>query len=150
MFVTNLEVFGHLVNNEHYNINLVRPDYYQMMYNKEDWEKRYISPLYWKALQDPDQKNYKQPCPDVFWFPIGTEQFCDDMVAIMEGFGKWSDGTNTDERLQGGYEAVPTRDIHMNQVGLERQWLNFLKDYIRPLQEKIFIGYYHDVSSFIL
>jgi len=48
--------------------------------------------------------------------------------------------------LNGGYENVPTRDIHMNQVGLEQQWLYFLQQYIRPIQEKIFIGYFHDVS----
>lgn len=51
-----------------------------------------------------------------------------------------------DERLAGGYENVPTRDIHMNQVGLEKQWLYFLREYIRPVQEKVFIGYHHDVS----
>uniref|UniRef100_A0A336MPH5 procollagen-lysine 5-dioxygenase n=1 Tax=Culicoides sonorensis TaxID=179676 RepID=A0A336MPH5_CULSO len=144
MFVTNLEIFGHLIDNEHYDTTLARPDYYQMLYNRKDWEQRYISPLYYEALADNEKKIYKEPCPDVFWFPIATEKFCDDMVAIMENFGKWSDGSNNDERLQGGYEAVPTRDIHMNQVGLNNQWLAFLKDYIRPLQEKIFTGYYHD------
>lgn len=51
-----------------------------------------------------------------------------------------------DERLTGGYENVPTRDIHMNQVALEQQWLFFLREYIRPVQEKVFIGYIHDVS----
>ena len=34
----------------------------------------------------------------------------------MEHFGKWSTGGNQDKRLDGGYENVPTRDIHMNQV----------------------------------
>ena len=34
----------------------------------------------------------------------------------MEHHGKWSSGKNEDERLDGGYENVPTRDIHMNQV----------------------------------
>ncbi|KPJ21585.1 Procollagen-lysine,2-oxoglutarate 5-dioxygenase [Papilio machaon] len=52
-----------------------------------------------------------------------------------------------DKRLEGGYEAVPTRDIHMNQVGLERQWLHILKEYVRPLQEMVFTGYYHNVSD---
>lgn len=64
----------------------------------------------------------------------------------MEHFGKWSEGKNTDPRLQGGYESVPTRDIHMNQIGYEQHWLYFLRQYITPIQEKIFIGYYHDVS----
>lgn len=53
-----------------------------------------------------------------------------------------------DERLAGGYENVPTRDIHMNQVDYERHWLHFLQQYVRPLQERVFIGYFHDVSSF--
>ena len=34
----------------------------------------------------------------------------------MEHFGQWSGGNNYDERISGGYENVPTRDIHMNQV----------------------------------
>lgn len=63
---------------------------------------------------------------------------------MMENYGKWSDGNNHDSRLEGGYEAVPTRDIHMNQVGWERHWLYFLQKFVRPLQEKIFVGYLHD------
>lgn len=35
-----------------------------------------------------------KPCPDVFWFPILTEQFCQEFIEIMENFGQWSDGTN--------------------------------------------------------
>lgn len=63
---------------------------------------------------------------------------------MMESFGQWSSGSNNDDRLTGGYEAVPTRDIHMNQVGFEPHWLNFLQKYVRPFQEKVFLGYYHD------
>ena len=53
-----------------------------------------------------------------------------------------------DPRLEGGYENVPTRDIHMRQVGMDRQWLAFLRDYVRPLQERVFTGYVHYVSLF--
>ena len=59
---------------------------------------------------------------------------------------------------------MPTVDIHMNQVslalskdycpfiyfvnqiGFERQWLKFVKDYIGPVQLKVFPGYYTEVS----
>ena len=51
-----------------------------------------------------------------------------------------------DERLATGYENVPTRDIHMNQVGMEPLWMFVLRHYIRPVQLKLFIGYNHDVS----
>ena len=50
-----------------------------------------------------------------------------------------------DGRLQGGYENVPTRDIHMNQIGFEGEWLHFLDTYVRPLQEGVFVGYLHSV-----
>ena len=52
-----------------------------------------------------------------------------------------------DGRLQGGYENVPTRDIHMNQVGFEAEWLHFLNTYVRPLQEGVFVGYLHSVRK---
>uniref|UniRef100_A0A672KT12 Procollagen-lysine, 2-oxoglutarate 5-dioxygenase 3 n=1 Tax=Sinocyclocheilus grahami TaxID=75366 RepID=A0A672KT12_SINGR len=47
-----------------------------------------------------------------------------------------------DERLSGGYENVPTVDIHMNQIQYEKEWLKFLKDYIVPVTEKLYPGYY--------
>jgi hypothetical protein len=52
-----------------------------------------------------------------------------------------------DPRLDGGYENVPTRDIHMKQVGLEAHWLEVLRLYVRPLQELVFTGYFHDVCA---
>ncbi len=57
-----------------------------------------------------------------------------------------SPGLAQDARLQGGYENVPTRDIHMNQIGYEAEWLHFLNAYVRPLQENVFIGYFHNVG----
>jgi len=53
--------------------------------------------------------------------------------------------TNQDSRLQGGYENVPTRDIHMTQIDYDGHWLHFLNTYVRPLQEKVFTGYFHIV-----
>ena len=52
-----------------------------------------------------------------------------------------------DTRIEGGYENVPTRDIHMKQVDYEEQWLHFLNTYVRPLQEKVFTGYFSDVGK---
>ena len=52
-----------------------------------------------------------------------------------------------DERLAGGYENVPTVDIHMNQLELEQAWLRILRDYISPLANKIYQGYYSEVGT---
>uniref|UniRef100_A0A1L8E427 procollagen-lysine 5-dioxygenase n=1 Tax=Nyssomyia neivai TaxID=330878 RepID=A0A1L8E427_9DIPT len=142
MHVDNLEDYGHLINGDQFNIRNTRPDFYMLLTNQQDWERKYIHPDYSKSLEP--NANRSQPCPDVYWFPVGTEDFCNDLIAIMENYGRWSDGSNSDKRLEGGYEAVPTRDIHMNQVGLEKLWLKFLQLYVRPLQEAVFIGYFHD------
>ena len=45
---------------------------------------------------------------------------------------------------------MPTRDIHMNQVGLEPQWIKLLQDYVHPVQLKVFQGYHSTVCIVIL
>ncbi|XP_058057843.1 procollagen-lysine,2-oxoglutarate 5-dioxygenase [Anopheles bellator] len=142
MHVINMEQYGHLVDTEYFDTTRTHPDFYQLFNNQHDWEQRYLSPEYRPQLESSFVP--QQPCPDVYWLAIGTDRFCDDLREIVEAFGQWSDGTHNDQRLQGGYEAVPTRDIHMNQVGLEQIWLKFLQLYVRPLQEKVFTGYFHD------
>ncbi|XP_073976673.1 procollagen lysyl hydroxylase [Rhodnius prolixus] len=148
MFVDNHDDYGHLVDPESFNPGLVNPELYEVISNQRDWEQRYLHPNFSQSLQ-PDNV-LLQPCPDVYWFPVVTPRFCKELIEIMEAFGKWSAGSNYDERLKGGYENVPTRDIHMNQVGLERQWLYILQQYIRPLQERVFLGYYHDPPNSLM
>lgn len=142
MHVSNVLDFGHLGNPESYDISRTYPDMYQLFDNKLEWEQRYLHEEYYNSFLE-GQKPL-MPCPDVYWFPLMSKRFCKEWIEIMEAFGQWSDGSNSDKRLESGYEAVPTRDIHMNQVGLDRQWLHILKDYVRPLQEMVFIGYFHN------
>lgn len=51
-----------------------------------------------------------------------------------------------DSRLAGGYENVPTVDIHMKQVGYEDQWLQLLRTYVGPMTEHLFPGYHTKVG----
>lgn len=57
--------------------------------------------------------------------------------------------TQQDQRIQGGYENVPTIDIHMNQINYEKEWHKFLVDYIAPITEKMYPGYYTKVSPLL-
>lgn len=52
-----------------------------------------------------------------------------------------------DTRIQGGYENVPTIDIHMNQVNFEKEWHKFLLEYIAPITEQMYPGYYTKVKT---
>jgi len=144
MYGTNKEFYGHLVNQDSFNTSLIRPEMYQIFENFDDWKNRYINPLLYDYISGKEE--FITPCPDVYWFPVVTDEFCQDLIAMMEDFGMWSGGKNNhqDPRIAGGYENVPTVDIHMTQIGWNSHWLFFLKHFIMPIQQKVFIGYHHD------
>lgn len=50
-----------------------------------------------------------------------------------------------DKRIAGGYETVPTDDIHMRQIGFDKEWLHFIREFISPVTLKVFSGYYTKV-----
>ncbi|CAI9571104.1 unnamed protein product [Staurois parvus] len=138
LFVSNRQLFGHLLSLENYQTSHLHNDLWQIFENTQDWKEKYIHPNHSFALI----KNMEAPCPDVYWFPIFTDTACDELVEEMEYFGQWSSGSKQDQRLQGGYENVPTIDIHMNQINYEKEWHKFLLDFIAPVTEKMFPGYY--------
>ncbi|XP_072281432.1 procollagen-lysine,2-oxoglutarate 5-dioxygenase 1 [Pyxicephalus adspersus] len=146
MFVTNRQPFGHLLSLENYQTSNLHNDLWQIFENTEDWREKYIHPNHTYALKG---KNIESPCPDVYWFPVFTDTACDELVEEMENYGQWSSGNNQDQRLQGGYENVPTIDIHMTQINYQREWHKFLLDFVAPVTEKMFPGY-HTQAQFDL
>uniref|UniRef100_A0AAQ4QYL9 procollagen-lysine 5-dioxygenase n=1 Tax=Gasterosteus aculeatus aculeatus TaxID=481459 RepID=A0AAQ4QYL9_GASAC len=141
MFVSNRDEFGRLVASTNFNTSRLHPDMWQIFDNPVDWKEKYISENYSKIFED--ENNFvEQPCPDVYWFPAFSEKMCDHLVETMEHNGQWSGGSHKDERLAGGYENVPTVDIHMTQIEFEKEWLKFLKEYIAPVTEKLYPGYF--------
>uniref|UniRef100_A0AAY5EQF1 procollagen-lysine 5-dioxygenase n=1 Tax=Electrophorus electricus TaxID=8005 RepID=A0AAY5EQF1_ELEEL len=141
MFVSNRDEFGRLISSNNYNISRLYPDIWQIFDNPMDWREKYVHENYSQIFEE-GETVVEQPCPDVYWFPIFSERMCDELVQTMEDFGMWSSGRHNDDRLAGGYENVPTVDIHMNQIQYEEEWLKFLKDYIVPVTEKLYPGYY--------
>ncbi|CAD5212681.1 unnamed protein product [Bursaphelenchus okinawaensis] len=144
LMVDNQDELGFLVYSDFFDQltpETIHKEVYDFPNNKELWESRYLHPDYYNVLAP--GAAVSQPCPDVFDFPFISERMAQEMINIMNNYGKWSSGKNEDERLAGGYENVPTRDIHMRQVGLHHQWLAVLDSYAAPMQEKVFEGYYN-------
>ncbi|XP_041443636.1 uncharacterized protein LOC495489 isoform X1 [Xenopus laevis] len=139
LHISNRDEFGRLLSTSKYNTSRLHNDLWQIFENPLDWKEKYIHENYSKIFEE---DYYEQPCPDVYWFPVFKEIMCDEFVEEMENFGQWSGGKNQDQRLAGGYENVPTVDIHMTQVGYQEEWLKFLQEYIGPVTEKLFPGYY--------
>uniref|UniRef100_A0A667YLU3 procollagen-lysine 5-dioxygenase n=1 Tax=Myripristis murdjan TaxID=586833 RepID=A0A667YLU3_9TELE len=132
MYITNRHDFGRLISTANYNISHYNSDLWQIFENPV--VSHYNLSLSFTAL--------KKPCPDVFWFPVFTEKACDEIVEEMEHYGSWSGGKHEDKRIAGGYETVPTDDIHMKQIGFDKEWLHFIREYISPVTLKVFSGYY--------
>uniref|UniRef100_A0A672JHK3 Procollagen-lysine,2-oxoglutarate 5-dioxygenase 1 n=1 Tax=Salarias fasciatus TaxID=181472 RepID=A0A672JHK3_SALFA len=139
MFVTNMHTFGRILSTENYQTTRLHNDLWQIFENPVDWQERYIHQNYTLIMKD---KLIEMPCPDVYWFPLFTNVACDHLVEEMEHHGKWSGGGNVDKRIQGGYENVPTIDIHMNQISFDKEWRKLLMEYVAPITEKMYPGYY--------
>jgi hypothetical protein len=104
-----------------------------------------MAALRWADLH-PEYNTYKTVgfvpgCNDVFRVPILSKRFARELVEECENFGQWSGGQHTDDRLQGGYEPVPTQDIHLKQLGFDRAWYSLLTTYLRPVTSFHYIGY---------
>ncbi|XP_071184046.1 procollagen-lysine,2-oxoglutarate 5-dioxygenase 2-like isoform X1 [Salvelinus alpinus] len=139
MYITNRHEFGRLISTANFNTSHYNSDLWQIFENQVDWKEKYIHPNYTRIFTD----NYlEEPCPDVFWFPVFTERACDELVEEMEHYGSWSGGNHEDKRITGGYETVPTDDIHMKQIGYDKEWLHFIREFISPVTLKVFSGYY--------
>jgi len=140
MYTSNLHHYGHLVDSANYPDDKLYPDLWQMHNNKQDWEEKYLHPDYFSQAVNMSYLN-PMPCPDVYWFPLFSETFCHQLIATMEHNGGWSGSSTKDERIPGGYENVPTDDIHMTQIGFQQEGNHLIKSYVRPLAEKVFLGY---------
>ena len=91
-YVSNRVSFGHLIDSDDFDTSHVHNELWEISKNRWDWEQRYIHPNYSQSLEE--NANITMPCPDVYWFPIVTERFADELVAEMENHGTWSDGSN--------------------------------------------------------
>ncbi|XP_075425823.1 procollagen-lysine,2-oxoglutarate 5-dioxygenase 2 isoform X2 [Ascaphus truei] len=150
MYITNRHEFGRLLSTANYNTTHYNNDLWQIFENPVDWREKYIDVNYSKIFTE---NIVEQPCTDVFWFPLFSEKACDEIVEEMEHFGEWSGGKHNDMRISGGYENVPTDDIHMRQIGMEFEWLHFIREYIAPITLKVFAGYYtkgHALLNFVV
>ena len=85
----------------------------------------------------------KEICNDVFTFNLFTEQFADDLIKIAEDCGKWSKGGDEqhyDERIK-NIELYPTRDVHVQSLGLEKQFESLVFDVFAPLVSNTYAPY---------
>ena len=109
------------------------PELYEANKSPSLWAKHYLVP-------DHATVALEQPCQDVYGGLFFTERFCRELIATTEAADQWSSGNHADERV-GGYENVPTRDIHMNQFGWEEAWVFVLERFVAPRVRETYDGF---------
>jgi len=130
VYVDNRLDYALLLGEEHFtNPAAPHPELYEAHRTPSLWAGRYLVSN-WTELQ------FDEPCTDAYGAVLFTEAFADELRATVIAADSWSSGKNDDERIQGGYENVPTQDIHMNQFDWEEQWVYVLGHFIRPLVER--------------
>lgn len=115
----NQVTWGLMASTVEYIPSKVHPDLFTATTNEPLWRRKYLHPEY-NATR---QLNFVEDrCWDIYNFPLFSDRFCNDFINESEACGQWSGGQSTDKRLKGGYEPVPTRDIHFNQYGFDKTW----------------------------
>ncbi|XP_063681239.1 procollagen-lysine,2-oxoglutarate 5-dioxygenase-like [Bolinopsis microptera] len=143
LYMVNLKEHGHLKRMENYTSHRVHNDLWQIFTNTLDWKLNYIHPDFDKYLTK-TRPEFPQPCPDVYHFPLLSTKFSWHIIHELESMPGdifAGSGKTDDKRLQGGYENVPTVDVHFTQINFQQEWMKLLRDYVAPIQRLVFEGY---------
>ena len=110
-YVTNRAEWGYLVNTDNFKTDHLNNELWELKNNRYDWEQRYLHPEYSYSLKKGTTP--REPCADVYLFPIFTTRFTEDIVAEMENYGKWSDGSNKVCNLNNAWVKISGVGISM-------------------------------------
>ena len=77
----------------------------------------------------------------MYGFQFLSARFCGEFIAEAEASNEWSSGQVNDKRLKGGYEPVPTRDIHFEQIDFKQPFFEMLHEFIAPIAAHHYTGY---------
>jgi hypothetical protein len=138
--VLNLEAYGRLLRAPAAAAHDELMSYYS---DTTRWSRRFINPAVLALVPSPDSARMllREPAPFVFTMPLFTQAFCDALVERCVARDAWSSGEHADARLPGGVEHVPTRDVHLEQLGLAAVWLDVMHTVVAPYAQAAFQGY---------
>jgi procollagen-lysine,2-oxoglutarate 5-dioxygenase, invertebrate len=132
--------YGWLISDEVEVDDRAHPELYQFHANRVIWHRVYLDPVFHNFMEKNQKIDFREPkeCKDIFEWDCFTEKFCHHLIDECEKYGQWSTGGNKDKRLSSGYENVPTRDIHLNQIGLGEMWKEFVVNYFGRIAGETF------------
>lgn len=140
IYLTNQKLYGYILPEDSKNLYI---DYKNNL-NINNWTKNKIfSPEYLKFYDDGDISILKEfkTGTDIWCFPFFSTEFCDFLIKVAETNGNWSGGVYNkgalDKRI-GAIENVPTQDIHLKDLGLEKFWLEIINIHFKKIMSKLY------------
>lgn len=108
------------------NINLMREEtkpYFEILDDADwdQWKSKYLNHTLAKGEYDlmiDDMGN------NIYEFPLFTEKFCKEAVALAETLNKWT---------QDRHEFYPTNDVLLPELGLDHIYMRVLREVVYPI-----------------
>ncbi len=85
------------------------------------WVKKYIAP---GTRTGEIELMVEQLGPEIYHFPLFTQDFCQEFIALAEAQNKW-----TTER----HEFYPTTDVLLTELGLADMYHTILSKFCHPI-----------------
>lgn len=117
---------------------------YELFTRRADWEKKYLHTDYYQYRNAHTKISTIELCDGIYDFPLFSEIFCKELMQRSEEYGKWSKGKDdhNDPRLgRNYYENVPTVDIQLFEMGLDKHWHEIVFSYIAPMAKVLYNNY---------
>lgn len=142
MYVTNIEKYGYIIDNDDQSIIKPNNDVINKSLFTVDstWGERYLHHDFFISINNWEQLPLEEPCKWAFTFPFVNDKFCDELLNEVLERGEWSPGGDTTEKDKriNNVENIPTQDIHMKQIGFREQWNSIILKYISPLVSHLY------------
>lgn len=142
MYVLNMDDYGDM--GAHAQGPTVPVTLFSLLDNKTLWERKYLHKNYLRYINNLHNLSFAELCPDIFSFPLFSEDFCTELIGLTESYGRWSKGKDEhlDERLgKNYYENVPTVDVQLFEINLEEQWRKIIFTYVAPIAKILYSNY---------
>ena len=155
MYISNMSYYGQIQNVQNQNVQIQNVQIKTEVKNGEvalddifdrrlEWEQKYLHPEYYQNKNNLEKLRCIEICNDIYTFPLFSQTFCTELIKRTEEYGKWSKGKNehNDPRLgKNYYENVPTVDIQLFEIKLDKQWYEIVFSYIAPMARHLYNNY---------
>jgi glycosyl transferase family 25 len=96
--------------------------------NWQLWKSKYIDKVIARGEYDLLVDEIGPRFSNIFEFPLFTQLFCDELIAMAESENKWTEGR---------HEFYPTNDVLLKELGLGDIYKRVIKEIVTPLATHI-------------